>query len=76
MGRLRVRLRLRVWVMVMVRAMVRVRVGVRVRRDDDAERERLREHVEAIGAPDGDGRHLLPVGLDAACVGRERLRPA
>ena len=70
MGRLRLRLRL--WVMVMARA----RAMVRVRRDDDAERERLREHVEAIGAPDGDGRHLLSVGLDAACVGRERLRPA
>lgn len=45
------------------------------RRDDDAEGERLRQDVEAIGAPNNDRRRVLAKCIDATLVGRERLRP-
>ena len=48
-------------------------------RDDDAESERLRQHVEAICAPDGDGSDLVRVSRARARVrvrvrGRGRVR--
>ena len=55
--RRRVRLRLR------LRLRLRVGVDGRVRRDDDAEREGLRQHVDAIRAPDDDCRHLVRVRI-------------